>query len=926
MPNHLPLPSMPYDSGIPRSIASNKPNHKSNGTKKDHKKLSRREQERQASEYNAYWSHLAYQPPYPLPPIEHLYAAETTRAGEERSMHSKSNSLRSFHFSPDAATFTPSVGNFQAKPLLNKQGELSPGLDEDASSFSPSIQEKLVDSRDQGERASGRDRTRDDEQKVGRSNAEMQTAQGKPSSAAKLCGDNQVISDQDSMLEETPKQSSESLLDLHTDHMPIAEEQLSNKVEYERSLPAIVNKEDRSEDTNSIEGMPAYELSSVLEEGPSIEEQEGLTVPKNGSISQIAITRSEGPAFEPYPDQYSEGAFKEPIIPQPSVHTKSDGEELQNIESSDTPDNTNEKDAPRSPPHSSFSLLPPVSVEDVLGKARELWEGVQIDKDQQNQKLEKSEGEIAVDEKVEEKDITISTQQAGKGSDEDEKFTEEEASVKPEGLDESMDANNEASSILPETTEAEILTQTDELNFPTHHLHHLHSSQFSDSVGPSEISQHSISPSEAEEALLSPGGMREFREVLEAEIERATMEQESKKSAEAPDFNHVSDRVKTELNANYGDPGQSPNSPDISTKVPATKIISNSQEVYNLGMHTSNLGQDSILAERVEMKVPAFDIICRSEERCDIEEPVDISEQSNSSTGQSTFAQDLIPKERDLPESISTSLEQRNISPTLNARKVHRLSTATSAYGQGMAKHEELTDLEDVDSLSRRIRSSAPSPPSSFSELPSIVTTEATPSETTFATSGHAVPADLFPSSRPSSPSKPISSPKILANHRLEKPPSFPPLQRIPSQAEKEEAIRLIAELRSEPPTPALVDAGFSKKSADAGSSQSQVPQLKFDLSQQVNNVYTSKRKRGVSENDRENTHQDQSEDEQEKKKPSQGEAPSLTLSIFSGSIIPKKQLVLSVLASLGINLFLPFVNGVMLGKYLQSSRMKHLD
>lgn len=48
-------------------------------------------------------------------------------------------------------------------------------------------------------------------------------------------------------------------------------------------------------------------------------------------------------------------------------------------------------------------------------------------------------------------------------------------------------------------------------------------------------------------------------------------------------------------------------------------------------------------------------------------------------------------------------------------------------------------------------------------------------------------------------------------------------------------------------------------------------------------------------------------------------EPPSLTMSIFNsgGSVVPFRHRMLSILASMGINLVLPFINGVMLGECL---------
>jgi hypothetical protein len=163
-----------------------------------------------------------------------------------------------------------------------------------------------------------------------------------------------------------------------------------------------------------------------------------------------------------------------------------------------------------------------------------------------------------------------------------------------------------------------------------------------------------------------------------------------------------------------------------------------------------------------------------------------------------------------------------------------------------------------------------------------------------------------------------------------------PKLQRMPSQAEKEEAIRLVAELRSEPSTPAAVDSDYPDMSTVGQPSGSATPNnngFSFDIADKLKELSSSKRKREKQDGDREPNEdhpkrkKDDEEDDEEDdkgKKPSQEGAPSLTLSIFSGSILPRKQLILSIFASFGINLLLPFVNGVMLGKQLTRCYVIH--
>jgi len=222
------------------------------------------------------------------------------------------------------------------------------------------------------------------------------------------------------------------------------------------------------------------------------------------------------------------------------------------------------------------------------------------------------------------------------------------------------------------------------------------------------------------------------------------------------------------------------------------------------------------------------------------------------------------------------------------------------------------SNTEDLHSR----RSSAPSPSPK-------ATLNATASASSEAETPTLPPVVVSPSS-PRSPDIPLVSPSLSNDVRYQPPPR---LHRLPSQDEKEEAIRLVRELRSEPSTPAIEEA----ESTIGPSSGAHTPaHFSFDLTEQMKDRLSltaqgdsshSKRKRGkddVSVFNTGNAEEDgaagPSDEGHKDKKQKDTEAPSLTLSIFSGSILPRKQLVLSVLASLGINLCLPFVNGVMLG------------
>ena len=111
---------------------------------------------------------------------------------------------------------------------------------------------------------------------------------------------------------------------------------------------------------------------------------------------------------------------------------------------------------------------------------------------------------------------------------------------------------------------------------------------------------------------------------------------------------------------------------------------------------------------------------------------------------------------------------------------------------------------------------------------------------------------------------------------------------------------------------PSTSNGGTTNASTIGEGESTESDTFKFDLSGRFSELNSSKRKRGKVDDQEE----DEDPDKKERKVDS-GEAPSLTMSIFSGSILPRKQFVVSIFASLGINLLLPFVNGVMLGELI---------
>jgi hypothetical protein len=202
-----------------------------------------------------------------------------------------------------------------------------------------------------------------------------------------------------------------------------------------------------------------------------------------------------------------------------------------------------------------------------------------------------------------------------------------------------------------------------------------------------------------------------------------------------------------------------------------------------------------------------------------------------------------------------------------------------------------IEESDDADAHDRSIRSLAPSPQIPTSSLPEATNSRSIPSSD--------VPPVIV------SPSSPAAVDDVSSQEN-QAGAARPTLARQATDAEKAEAIRIVAESRSEPPTPAAAD----ENAADTS--------FKFDLPAHLTDGQSSKRKRGVL-GEKEDEDADVKEQKEEAKKAKHDEAPSLTLSIFSGSILPRKQLVMAVLASVGINLFLPFVNGVMLGKACSS-------
>lgn len=589
----------------------------------------------------------------------------------------------------------------------------------------------------------------------------------------------------------------------------------------EEAEPAAVEAEDEA---NDQEGQTLPAVSSAVEQ---VQEKVAETVETvKETISNVVSTESaEEKTEKPAEDVSVEAGPQSPE------------KEVQSTE-----------EEPLSPPHSTFSLLPPVTVEDVLDKAQSMADSV---------KETAQDAVTSVEQTVQSVAETVS-QTLSTTEDSDSQQAGEHEQVTKDNLDELDIPNEEEASDETTPISAQVEAPTahdaasniDELDLPEasdpealRHAKDSSSTSASDSVAP-EMSQYSISPSEVEHQLATATEGESGMPALQAEIEAIA---QSSFSAQAqPQFTVVS---QSDDQCPTSTAGAAIEQPTLAT----LEIISTSEDVCDVAFESG----DSVGTVSASS---SFHIISTSEEQC------------------------------------STEDETRAV----------RSSTLDSLASTG-------------SSAAPFVRSSAPSPASRQEELAPPATTTAKPDVPALSIPLDTPPVVISPSTPISpesgSPLRPnqLSSPKPLSKQWQ---PQRPAPIRKPSEAEKEAAIRLVQELRSEPSTPLLeseemtvpTSSETANVSTEGESTESDT--FRFDLSGRFSELNSSKRKRGKADDEEE----DEDPDKKERKVDS-GEAPSLTMSIFSGSILPRKQFLVSIFASLGINLFLPFVNGVMLGK-----------
>ena len=569
-------------------------------------------------------------------------------------------------------------------------------------------------------------------------------------------------------------------------------------------------------------------------------------------------------SFEPFPDQYSEGAFREPVIPRLPQHileeTPSPSPEISR------PDDRENADSPNPPPQASLSLDAAGNFEDVQAKA---LHSVGIEGDDVNSWERREVQNLESHTDGAEGDAAPALPDSRSKSS-TEAICDETVQANLDALDlQKTETNDAASEKLCPSLE-DTIKPSELCDAPLHlRLRELSNPKVSDAFTPSIASPDSTTPNEAEERFMSPGRTSNDKRTLEADIEAGAYTEEAKREPSSTDSR--ADQLQS-----------------------ASKALEN--EDYHLSSESS-IREQTDTAPWVSSS--------SLNKHCDGEMPAPEPRPTAPFSDAPPQMGDLATKHQSILLPSMNSAVSYSVSDKGHSGVTEVLAIDCNVDPEFVQVDKASAASDDLEVL-RHIRSSAPSPSIGPSEVPAIITTQATPSQTTFADSESVIPPALLPSP---TPSQSPPSPRSLASNRLTPAPL---LQRMPSQAEKEEAIRLVAELRSETATPVPADSDLPQASVAEEPSYPQT-QLLFDLSENSKKLSTSKRKRGSFDGDRESL--DNEEDERKEKRPSRGEAPSLTLSIFSGSIIPRKQLVLSILATLGINLLLPFVNGVMLGK-----------
>lgn len=719
----------------------------------------------------------------------------------------------SFHFHPDVPSFQPRHFSPDAQEFKPR----SPILHADAPAFVPPTQSHT----------SSADSTAGKDEDVKAPNGFVSAAAASAAGAA----------------EDTPKATPEDLPEEEQTKQETSQSDVQEQPKVGEGAQAETEVEASSEPKTLVEQVTTSveETVEVMKEAAS-----DLVTGK-----PAAPAEKEGEQGDDKEDEESKGVPAVPSRADQAADTKEEAAKQEEQEEEVTPKDVPEdgEDA-QSPPHSTFSLLPPVTVEDVLDKAQSMADSV---------KETAQDAVETVQETVQSVSETVTDALTSDNIGQEEEEAEASEQHTKDNLDE-LDIPNEEETLLGEksaeeaASAQETASNLDELDLPKdsheaeieRHSKESSSTSASGSLAP-EMSQYSLSPSEVEHQLTNATEAAADMPALQAEIDAV-----AQSSFPAP---------------------------------PRFEIVSQSEDqcpVTSSEVETTTSSQP---------EKATLEIISTSTDVCDV------AVEGNSTVRLGPCSDIQI---------ISTSEDQCN--------------TEDETRGSRSATLDSLASIESARSF---VRSTAPSPSPRQEELAPIATSTR-PDVPALSIPIHTPPVVISPSTPISptsgSPIRPtaLSSPKPLSKTWQ---PQRPEHHRQASEAEKDEAIRLVRQLRSEPSTPLLESQdmlaattstsndGTTANGSTIGES-TDTDTFKFDLSGRFSELNSSKRKRGKADDNEEEEDPDKKE-----RKVDSGEAPSLTMSIFSGSILPRKQFIVSIFASLGINLFLPFVNGVMLGK-----------
>lgn len=641
------------------------------------------------------------------------------------------------------------------------------------------------------------------------------------------------------------------------------------------------------------------------------------------------------------------------------------------------------EDGIKSPPHSTFSLLPPVTVEDVLDKASSLLGSGAAQEETPvagllDSKTTKEEGGPKPEQGEAEQSREGVMQDVPDAENEQEHPT---AEVTENNLDElalptmpevevqeadgaqAEEVKRSENSEQPEAEAEDAETVMNDTMLPqpstSHSQESSSGSRLSDSTHPSEVSKHSLSPSEVEAGLFSANEQQDSASsALEAELQRATASAPAEKSS------------MIEQDKQQEEPALEDDASAVAPKKVNDDEADEPQQEQEEQVIEGQSEEASTEQQQVEHQQEQLD--SATDQQSPKEAARDASRQDQQDLPPSTSNS---PKPSDAPASPEKAIdrtkedcdavdEQASVPSDAMTKAATKDSKAVDEGGNAAESdvdrdmpsfqiisssteqcHGQQGGFENdiVGDGSHEAHSSAPSPPTAQTS-----STAAHEERSNLQENGSQAPPPVVVSPTPlheglPSQNESTSSPSPANDIRTSLPPR---LHRQPSQDEKEEAIRLVRELRSEPATPAIEEAESTVGYASSGA---RTPAMfSFEITEQMKDALSlgvdptsTKRKREKDEestmqagkiarndddDDDDNDNNDNEKDkdaelsngkkDEDKKK--DGEAPSLTLSIFSGSILPRKQLVMSIFASLGINLLLPFVNGVMLGEWLR--------